>query len=98
MPRHASVLYERTVLIDTSAVIALFDDDEPMHQEAQRVFARTDLSWVSMDVTAHEVYTRVRYDRDCPCALQRYAFLRSEPIKVVRFTEEDESAAHVTLV
>jgi hypothetical protein len=85
------------VLVDTSAVIALFDDHDQWHREAKRFFDQEDFSWVTVDVTAHEVYTRVRYDRDCTHALQHYDFLRSGKITVISFAREDESSARTIL-
>ena|SRR5437016_2094288 len=98
MARRASVLYERTVLIDTSAIIALFEPTDRFHIEARQVFAEEGLSWVSADVTAHEIYTRVRYDRGYSDARSHFNFLRSDPIKVVHFNQEDEDGACALLM
>jgi predicted nucleic acid-binding protein len=85
------------VLVDTSAIVALFDDDDHWHQAAERFFHEEDFSWVTVDVTAHEVYTRVRYDRDCVRALQHYDFLRSGSTTVISFIREDEISARALL-
>jgi len=85
------------VLVDTSAVIALFDEHDQWHHEAKRFFQEEDFSWITVNVTAHEVYTRVRYDRYFDLAMQHYDFLRSERIALISFIPEDETEARVIL-
>jgi uncharacterized protein len=83
--------------VDSSALIALFDERDQWHREAKRFYDQETFSWVTLNTTAHEVYTRVRYDRDCASALRIYDFLRSGTMTVVPFIREDEDYARGVL-
>ena len=66
----AGSLYDELVLIDSSAVVALFDESEPFHKTAKELFENeTEISWLALNVTSHETSTRVRYDRNLRAAL-----------------------------
>ena len=51
-------------LIDTSAVVALLDKRDGRHQEAKLFFETCSLDWAAVNVTAHEAFTRLRYNTD----------------------------------
>ena len=86
----SGVVYEGIALIDTSAVIAHLDPTEQFHAEAKLFFetVHDGLTFAIVNVTSHETFTRVRYDRGLAPALERYDFLRK--IRVLPFVEEDE--------
>jgi predicted nucleic acid-binding protein len=82
------------VLIDTSAVIALHDNQDQYHRLARTFFdATTDVTWVTLNATAHEAYTRARYSSGFHRALTVYDFLTAEPCYHVTFRQEDEIQA-----
>lgn len=84
--------YESTVLVDSSAVIALFDPADQFHDVARSFFEEDGrLQWVALNATGHETFTRTRYAHGFLAAAERYAFLRQLP--VLDFLEEDESSA-----
>ena len=86
-------LYEQSVLIDTSAVIALHDEADRYHEQATQLFAQEGLSWMAADVTAHETFTRARYRDGFARARQHFEFLRGAPITLVRSDSADEQSA-----
>ena len=87
------IVYNQLALIDTSAVIALSDSTDQFHRDADSFFCTTDFVWVTLDVTAHETFTRVRYDAALPMALGRFDFLRSEKFRQLTFERKDERQA-----
>ena len=95
----SGVLYEHIALVDSSAVIALLNENDRFHQEATDFFteAAETLAWSALDVTAHESFTRVRYHRHLLAALEHYDFLRCPDYEVLRFTSEDEDEARALL-
>jgi len=94
MSRQSNVLYKQVTLIDTSAVVAIHDDREAHHQIAKLFFeSQKVMAWTSLDVTAHESFTRVRYNTDLPQAMKAFDFLRSKPVKFIPFLAEDEIKA-----
>jgi predicted nucleic acid-binding protein len=88
-------IFDSTVFIDTSAVLALHEPAAQFHVEARRLFSNSGgLQWAALDLSAHEVFTRVRYDCDVVAALEQYNFLRNNAtIRTVRFEPSDESHA-----
>jgi uncharacterized protein len=95
----AGVVYAGGALVDTCAVVALLDEKDDFHQQATEFYAAagTEIqSWFSVDVTAHEAFTRGRYRTSLTRGLDHFAFLR-EQTTMVRFIEEDEDAAHALL-
>jgi predicted nucleic acid-binding protein len=98
MARPTGVVYDHIALIDTSAVIALYDPAEQRHVDA-KVFWEGDngLVWATVNATSHELYTRVRYREAVPAALEHYQFLRGGSIQVLAFTEDDEKHAEEIL-
>lgn len=91
-------VYQQAALIDTSAVIALHDPSEQFHEEAKGFFSsQRSLLWTVLDVTSHECFTRVRYDRTFNAAAEHYSFLRNSDFKLLRFDEDDEVAARKLL-
>ena len=95
----SGVLYEHIALVDSSAVIALLNENDRFHQEATDFLdeAAETLAWSALDVTAHESFTRVRYQRHLWAALEHYDFLRFPDYEVLRFTPEDEDEARALL-
>lgn len=88
-----AVLYDRLALIDTSAVVALFDPSDQFHDEARDLYLAAELVWYTLNVTAHETFTRIRYDKGLPTALERFDFLRNGRFHVLTFDEDDEKRA-----
>ena len=93
------VLYRDAALVDTSAVFALFDETDQLHDEARRFFQtnKLGLAWYAIDTTAHESYTRVRYDLSRSKAVNAYSLLRGFCIQVVRHVPDDEEHAWLLL-
>lgn len=90
--------YERATLIDSSAVIALHDPVEQYHSDAIGFYSRSDLEWCTLDVTAHEVFTRVRYRASVARAWEHFDFLRSTGgFRLYRFDPDDEVEAREIL-
>jgi uncharacterized protein len=93
MPINA-LQYDKLALIDTSAVIALFDPTDRFHKDATILFdSAADLVWFTLNATTHETFTRVRYRNGLHAALMRFNFLRSDPFHLLAFNEEDEHNA-----
>ena len=94
----AGVVYDNVALIDSCAVIALFDQGEQFHEEAKRFLdEQQPLTWAAVDVTSHEVFTRIRYKDSIPRALEHFDFLRAGNIKLLAFTPEDEVEARAII-
>ena len=93
----AGVVYEQMALIDTSAVIALSDTQDQFHSEAKALFKEEGFVWFTVNVTAHESFTRVRYDRDLGAALGQFDFLRSDRFRLLAFNADDEQEARCLL-
>ena len=88
------VAYEHMVLVDTSAVVALHDPAAKHHDVALEFYnASQDTRWFAVNVTAHEAFTRGRYDSGLGRALQHFYFLRAQPVRPLPFTEADEARA-----
>ena len=87
--------YEHAALIDSSAVIALHDTIDQFHLDALSFFSKSsDLVWCTLDVTAHELFTRVRYRSSARAALEHFDFLRnSNGFRLYRFLPADEVEA-----
>lgn len=86
--------YEHAVLVDTSAALRLHNPAERFHEEARQFFATEGLLFYCVDVTAHECFTRVRYDVGYQEAVEHFRFLReNERIRMIEFTAEDEAKA-----
>jgi predicted nucleic acid-binding protein len=93
------VLYEAAALIDTAAVVALFDSSDGRHEAARLFFAASEceLTWFAVDATSHESYTRIRYNLNHATAAAAFGWLRSDRVRTLRFQPEDEDAALRTL-
>ena len=87
--------YEKAVLIDSSAVIALHGPSEQFHSDAVSFYSvSNDVVWCTLDVTAHEVFTRVRYRSSLVQALEHFDFLRNtNDFHLYRFDPVDEVEA-----
>jgi predicted nucleic acid-binding protein len=93
------VLYDHAALLDTAAVFALLDERDALHVQATQFFEanRGALAWYAVDTTAHESYTRVRYDLTREKAFAAYALLRATDVRLVRFSVTDEEQAFAIL-
>lgn len=91
--------FEKAALIDSSAVIALHDTIDQYHLDALRFYSKSsDLLWCTLDVTAHELFTRVRYRSSAIAGLEHFDFLRnSTSFRLYRFVPEDEVEAREIL-
>jgi len=90
-------LQQDSVLIDTSAAIALFDSEDQFHNEAKAFYEGSQFAWYVVNTTTHELFTRVRYDEGLPQALKHYDFLRSPIFHLLNFNQEDENNARTIL-
>jgi predicted nucleic acid-binding protein len=92
------VVYDRMIAVDTSAVIALLDSEDQFHELAQQFFENAQgFTWLAVNITSHELFTRVRYDEDLPTALSRYDFIRGEGFDILNFDTDDEIFARQLL-
>ena len=90
--------YDRAALIDSSAVIALHDPIEQFHLDAVRFYSSSEFVWCTLDVTAHEVFTRVRYRSSVMHALEHFDFLRNtNGHRLYQFNLDDEVEARKML-
>jgi len=90
-------LFQDGALIDTSAAIALFNPDDQFHKDATAFFTGAQLVWFTVNTTAHELFTRVRYDQGLFPALKHYDFLRSSQFNLITFNQNDEQEARILL-
>jgi predicted nucleic acid-binding protein len=88
-----AALYARTVLLDTSAVIALLGTAERFHLDARRFFSESPLSWCALRVTSHETFSTVRKASYLARALEHYDFYLSYGIEMLDFGPDDEIRA-----
>jgi len=90
-----SLIYANAVVIDTSAAVAIVDENDRMHDIAIESLAEMRQRNVlcAVDVTAHESFTRLRYNRDLLHAEMGYAFLRDSNVSVLEFEFPDEDRA-----
>lgn len=90
-------LYAGIALVDTSAAIALKDPADDFHTEATAFFESTSsLVWTYLNITAHETFTRRRYDQGLAPALESFDHVR-ESFRVLDFQPEDEDRARSLL-
>ena len=87
-------VYESIALVDTSAVVALHDPTDRFHDEARTFLDTTDLSLVALNVTAHEAFTRGRYDHGLARGRAHFDFLCSSFLRRVSFSCNDEHTAY----
>lgn len=90
-------IYEQCALVDTSAVVALYDPQDQFHAVAQAFLKNPDLKLFALNVTAHEAFTRGRYGHGLDRGLEHFDFLRSSVLSQIRFTEDDEKEAYKML-
>ena len=87
----SSLLYSNAILIDSSAAIALHCPSDASHTVANDFFRNsTGILWVALNATAHESYTRTRYDKSFESAITIYDFLKGEEILQMAFDCKDE--------
>jgi predicted nucleic acid-binding protein len=93
-------VYRDIVLIDTAAVVAVLEGTERFHEHAKAYFSeQPTVVWASLNVTAHEAFTRARYGGSyCERALTHFDFLRGENIRVLPFEAADELSARAILI
>ncbi len=92
------VVYNQFALIDSSAVIALAEPTDQFHQDAREFFKQDHgFVWFTVNTTAHETFTRIRYDTGLPDALDRFDFLRTDRFRVLEFDSQDEKNARTLL-
>jgi len=93
----ARALYANAVLIDTSACVAAFDEADALHTEATTTLAQltSDGHYLlcAVNVTAHESFTRIRYNARLNAGLLGYSWLRSEGLETIQFSDDDEREA-----
>lgn len=88
------VVYDQIALIDTSAAVALINNKDGRHEEATLFMEiETGVRLAAVDVTAHETFTRLRYDTSVDGGLKGFDLLRSGNIQTVSFEPQDEIAA-----
>ncbi|MGO8813250.1 MAG: type II toxin-antitoxin system VapC family toxin [Terriglobia bacterium] len=88
------IVYDRMVAVDTSAVIALHNPRDQFHDQAVQFFETAEgFVWLALNVTTHELFTRVRYDEGLPSALSRYDFMKGERFRPLSFDANDEISA-----
>lgn len=67
--------YDGTILIDTSAILALLNPHDQFHTSAKNFFnTSSDIVWVVLNCTKHETYTRTRYNIDFKKAIYSYEY------------------------
>jgi len=84
---------DRTVLLDTSAAIALSNPQDKFHKSAINYYQNTKVIWIVLNVTTHETFTRQRYKRNLKQALKSYDYLRGTNFNLINFESSDESEA-----
>ncbi len=99
MTKQSHFLYRQVILIDTSAAISFLDEREAHHKAAKIFFEnRQNFTWVSVDVTAHETFTRDTLWRRLPKAIKAFTFLRETPVKHLPFEVDDENKASAQIL
>ena len=88
------VVYRNAVLVDTSAALALANKRDPYHQLARDCWTQLQSKCVfcALEVTAHESFTRARYDLTLWRGLLAYRGLR-KCVRSLRFEPADEDRA-----
>jgi predicted nucleic acid-binding protein len=91
----ANLVYDGIAMIDSCAVIALFDPTERFYRDATAFFEAhgPQLRWTTLNETAHELFTRVRYRNGLAKALDAFDFLRNDQFRAVAFEIADEELA-----
>lgn len=87
--------YANAVMIDTSAVVALLDPADQFHQHAADCLAglQAENLMCAVDVTAHEVFTTLRYNVDLDAGVDGFGQLREAGVRTLDFTPDDEQEA-----
>lgn len=89
----------QAILVDSSAAFALEHGGDQYHEAATEFFeSAVGVVWVSLNITAHETYTRARYALGFEKALKLYDFLTGDLFLSMAFTAGDESVARDHLV
>jgi predicted nucleic acid-binding protein len=98
--RVVPTVYRDVIVIDTAAVVALLESSERFHEHARICFSeQPETIWASVNVTAHEAFTRARYaGSSCAHALSHFDLLRGTNVRVLSFAPEDEQHARAILV
>src|SRR5262245_48167118 len=87
--------YANAVMIDTSAVVALVNDQDQFHQDAVACVEalQAENLMCAVDVTAHEAFTTLRYNVGLGDASRAFERLRNARVRTIDFTPEDEQKA-----
>lgn len=94
MPYLAEALF-----IDSSAAIALKDPSDQFHSDARHFFESTgNVLWVILNATAHEAFTRARYNIGFHDAITLYDFLKGGAHYQLDFVSDDEREARRLLI
>lgn len=89
-----SSVYTRLVLLDTSVVFARYCKRDRRHELALATLqAVQDQVLCAVNVTAHETFTRLRYDAGLDDALASYEYLREHDVRILDFEARDEESA-----
>jgi predicted nucleic acid-binding protein len=93
----SKALYTDAVLIDTSACVAAFDEEDALHLQATATLAQlaaeAQVLLCAVNVTAHESFTRIRYNARLDAGIDGYSWMRSEGLQTIQFADADEVEA-----
>ena len=93
-----AVIYDKFALIDSSAVISLTTPTDQFHEFAKEFFEQNPgFVWFTVNTTAHETFTRIRYDSGLQDALAQFDFLRTSRFRFLQFGCQDEMNARALL-
>lgn len=90
------IVRENLALIDSSAVLAILDNTEALHNKAKIFFDECSLDWAALDLTAHETFTRLRARTNVVRGLAGFDFLRAD-LTLIQFQPSDEIRARTLL-
>ena len=93
----SKALYTDAVLIDTSACVAAFDEEDALHSQATatlgQLAAEAQVLLCAVNVTAHESFTRIRYNARLDAGIDGYSWMRSGGLQTIQFADADEVEA-----
>lgn len=88
----------QAIFIDTSAAMVIDDPQSQYYVPVKTCFETyTSAIWSTLNLTAFETYTRVRYDKGFKKAIRLYTWLKGADFEYFRFTKEDEQHAYEDL-
>lgn len=89
-------IYERAVFIDTSALVAIYDYSEKLHQSARHHLLELHRQKLPLYITNAliiESYARILYNCNYERAIQFLTDIYDGSVMIERATEEDERSA-----